>query len=163
LIGKLLVLDPTKRIGANLEYSTLKDHSFFKGIDWKNLDVMEPPFKNCLKVKFFFRQKTFKSEDLPKENKIEKILKEGLVLKKKSHLDKFNKRKIILYNTQKLEYIDLSKNTIKGAINLTKQVEAFCNDKDYFEIVTPKKTFVFKTQNDDALAWAQLINEIKHK
>lgn len=127
------------------------------------LDKQEPPFKNRLKVKFSLRQKTFKNEDVVAEKKQEKILKEGLVSKAKGNRNHFSKRKLILYTTQKIEYIDPSKNAIKRVFNLSKQVEVVCNDNNLFEIITPKKTFTFKTENGEALVWAQLINGIKQK
>lgn len=116
LISKLLVLDPSKRIGANLDYSSILNHQFFKGLDFTNLENLEPPFKKFLKVKFSIRQKIFKNEDIPKEKIIEKIMKEGLVFRKKGHRSHFSKRKLVLYNTQKLEYIDAPKNVIKVRI-----------------------------------------------
>jgi len=113
LISKLLVIDPSKRLGANLDYTSLRNHQFFKGLDFDNLDEMEPPFKKFLKVKFSIRQKTFKNEDIPKENITEKVMKEGFVYKRDGHSSHFNKRKLVLYNTQKIEYIDALKNVIK--------------------------------------------------
>ncbi|XP_074563934.1 3-phosphoinositide-dependent protein kinase 2-like [Curcuma longa] len=44
LIDKLLDTDPSKRLGAGPDgYASLKKHSFFKGIDWKNLWKTPPP------------------------------------------------------------------------------------------------------------------------
>lgn len=37
-------IDPTKRPGAGPDgYISLKSHPFFKGIDWTNLRVINPP------------------------------------------------------------------------------------------------------------------------
>lgn len=41
MIDKLLVLDPKRRLGGDIE--DIKMHSFFDGIDWENLQDMEPP------------------------------------------------------------------------------------------------------------------------
>ncbi|KIH67034.1 kinase domain protein, partial [Ancylostoma duodenale] len=42
IVSKLLVLDPTARLGSsNLE--SLKTHEFFEGVDWKHIVDMKPP------------------------------------------------------------------------------------------------------------------------
>ena len=47
LISKILVKDPTKRIGYNSEdYSEIKSHPFFKGIDFENLEFEDPPLSD---------------------------------------------------------------------------------------------------------------------
>ena len=44
LISKILIKDPTKRIGYNSkDYSEIKNHPFFKGIDFDNLEFEDPP------------------------------------------------------------------------------------------------------------------------
>lgn len=48
LINKLLKKNPEDRIGYgskenNLDYYSLKNHNFFKGIDWDNLSKINPP------------------------------------------------------------------------------------------------------------------------
>ncbi|KAG6508630.1 3-phosphoinositide-dependent protein kinase 2-like [Zingiber officinale] len=44
LIDKLLDTDPSKRLGAGPDgYASMKKHSFFKGIDWKNIWKTPPP------------------------------------------------------------------------------------------------------------------------
>ncbi|KAI5648512.1 hypothetical protein M9H77_34517 [Catharanthus roseus] len=44
LIDRLLDTDPSRRPGAGPDgYSSLKNHPFFKGIDWKNLRSQTPP------------------------------------------------------------------------------------------------------------------------
>lgn len=44
LVQKLLVSDPTKRLGAGPDgFTALKDHSFFEGIDWETLPQQEAP------------------------------------------------------------------------------------------------------------------------
>ena len=111
LVVKLLVHDPSKRLGANRDYSSIRNHSFFKGVDFKNL--IEPPFKKFLKVKFSLKPKIFFNDDISLVKAVEKIIKEGLILKKKTHKAHYNKRKLILYNTPKIEYIDPSKNVVK--------------------------------------------------
>ena len=44
LISKILIKDPTKRIGYNSkDYSEIKNHPFFKGINFEELEFEEPP------------------------------------------------------------------------------------------------------------------------
>lgn len=43
LISKLLILDPKTRLGAK-GIKEIQEHPWFKGIDWKNVDALEPPF-----------------------------------------------------------------------------------------------------------------------
>ena len=48
LITKILVKEPTKRLGAGepgseCDISHLKSHPFFKGINWKDLHNLTPP------------------------------------------------------------------------------------------------------------------------
>ncbi len=44
LISKLVVADPTQRPGASESnnYQNLKEHTFFEGIDWKDLVEQTP-------------------------------------------------------------------------------------------------------------------------
>ncbi|KAK6766652.1 hypothetical protein RB195_026126 [Necator americanus] len=42
LVSKLLVLDPSIRLGFN-NVDCLKTHDFFNGVDWKNIVEMKPP------------------------------------------------------------------------------------------------------------------------
>ena len=45
LISKILIKDPKKRIGYNSkDYSEIKNHPFFKGIDFEELEFEDPPF-----------------------------------------------------------------------------------------------------------------------
>ncbi|XP_050391920.1 3-phosphoinositide-dependent protein kinase 1 [Patella vulgata] len=45
LVSKLLVIDPTQRLGCQDMggYNPLKNHEFFRSIDWENLPETEPP------------------------------------------------------------------------------------------------------------------------
>jgi serine/threonine protein kinase len=50
LINKLLVKDPANRLGAGvgdyLNFSALKSHPFFNGIDWEHLHKLNPPIEH---------------------------------------------------------------------------------------------------------------------
>jgi hypothetical protein len=44
IIEKLLSMDPKVRLGAK-NIDQIKQHAFFKGIDWVHIMEMEAPFK----------------------------------------------------------------------------------------------------------------------
>ena len=172
LINKILVKDPSKRLGAGkpgTEYdiSHLKSHPFFKGINWNNLHNMTPP--NSENFDFLLnkknKEKTEENNNAEKKKVIEDksdkkdiILKSG-ELEKKSPWLHYNTRKVILYSTPKLAYIDPSNNKLKGEIYLDKSVKINHVSTNVFDIVSPKRNFRFKSTNDDALVWEKSINE----
>ena len=173
LINKILVKDPNKRLGAGepgSEYDIkhLKSHPFFKGINWNNLHNMTPP--NSENFDFLLNKKN-KEKKAEENNNIEKkkvtenkndqreiILKAG-ELEKKSPWLHYNTRKVILYSTPKLAYIDPSNNKLKGEIYLDKSVKVNHVSTNVFDIISTKRNFRFKSTNDDALVWEKSINE----
>ena len=51
LISKILVKDPTKRIGYNsADYSEIKNHPFFNGIKFEELELEDPPISEYREV-----------------------------------------------------------------------------------------------------------------
>jgi len=175
LIRALLVADPYKRIGSGEEgkcndFESLKKHEFFKGVDFEKVGKMEPPNIDVLKTNVFFKQNTIKSNkkekcvysESSKKGELQ-VVKEGVV-KKKSPWFHYNTRKLILYNnTPKLEYLDMNKNTVKGVIYLTKECQAVSIDLNRFDLATPNRTFVFKTDGNEANTWAKSINDLINK
>ena len=175
LINKILVKDPKKRLGAGdpgseFDISHLKLHPFFKGIDWNNLHNLTVPYSE--NFDFLLSKKKRNSADQIheknininekinnkkeiKENK-EIILKEG-ELDKKSPWLHYNKRKIILYSTPKLVYIDPSNNKVKGEIYLDKSVKVNHVNMNTFDVVSTKRSFRFKASNGEALVWEKFI------
>jgi len=81
LISKILITAPEKRLGAgikgsDLDFQALKNHEFFRGIDFINLNSQTPPFKvsNLLFKSFksnddlrtlFFDSASFLSRNIP--------------------------------------------------------------------------------------------------
>jgi serine/threonine protein kinase len=87
-----------------------------------------------------------------------KIIKSGL-LKKKSPYFYYDLRKVILYDTPRIEYIDPDKSILKGTINLSKKCSAQLLKSNQFELVTPKRTFVFMCKDRyDISPWVSAIN-----
>lgn len=166
LITKILVKEPTKRLGAGepgseYDISHLKSHPFFKGINWKDLHNLTPPnsenFDFLLNQKNKSKNKVEENNNTKEENKNgekEIILKEG-ELEKKSPYWHYNTRKVILYSTPKIVYIDPSNNKVKGEIYLDKSSKVIHVSTNVFEIVSPKRNFKFKSP--DALVWEKFI------
>ena len=173
LISKILVKEPNKRLGGGepgTEYDIahLKSHPFFKGIDWQNLHNMTPPNsenfdfllnKKNKEKKVEENKKTEKNKEpeIKSENK-EIILKSG-ELEKKSPWLHYNTRKIILYSTPKIAYIDPSNNKVKGEIYLDKSVKVNHVSSNVFDIISSKRNFRFKASDGQALVWEKSINE----
>ena len=171
LINRILVKDPSKRLGAGesgTEYdiSNLKAHPFFKGIQWDNLQNLDPP--NSENFDFLLNKKNQKTNikkteennnnqnsNCKKEIK-EIILKEG-ELDKKSPWLHYNKRKVILYSTPKIVYIDPSNNKVKGEIYLDKNIKVNHINMNIFDVVSSKRNFRFKTSDGEALIWEKSI------
>ena len=51
LISKIFIKDPSKRIGYNsYDYNDIKNHPFFKGINFDNIENEQPPISNIKEV-----------------------------------------------------------------------------------------------------------------
>lgn len=48
LILKLLVYEPSQRLGSGRDFASLKSHIFFKGIDFKNLHLTDAPYMKAI-------------------------------------------------------------------------------------------------------------------
>ena len=81
LISKILVKDPKQRIGYNSkDYSEIKNHPFFKGINFDELEYEAPPVSEIKEILEKVGYKITKSEEKKKEdskNKTQKDLYEG--------------------------------------------------------------------------------------
>ena len=81
LISKILIKDPKKRIGYNSrDYSEIKNHPFFKGINFDELERQTPPISEIKEILEKVGYKIAKSEEKNNEetkNKIQKELYEG--------------------------------------------------------------------------------------
>ena len=72
------------------------------------------------------------------------------------------KRKVILYSTPKLVYIDPSTNKVKGEIYLDKSLKVNRISMTIFELISPKRSFRFKACDGDILVWEKsIIDAIK--
>lgn len=123
-------------------YTALKNHLFFKGIDFDIISEIDPPGLNSIIEKMnsvrsmrqseielnksmndtnFTSKKIFENYSTGFSEKINiipviSIIKEGII-KKKSPWFHYNTRKVVLYNTPKVEYIDPLSGVIKVNIS----------------------------------------------
>ena len=169
LISKILIKDPSKRLGGgepqtDLDLEHLKKHPFFKGIKWKNIFNQNIP--NSKTFKFKINKKTVKRETENKnENEMKNndyknvtILKKGS-LYKKSFWFHYNERFLILDNTPKITYKDPEKNIIKGIIYLNKKCKVYAVRQDIFNLETPKGVYKFKCKENDLVLWISAIKD----
>jgi hypothetical protein len=93
-----------------------------------------------------------------KNEESETIIKCGL-LKKQSPYYYYDLRKIVLYDTPKIEYIDPEKKIVKGRIKLTKECYAQLTKSNQFKLYTPARTFVFMCKERYNISpWVSAIN-----
>ena len=140
MCDKLLVLDPTRRLGSGpagsaLGFEALKRHEFFHGIDFAKAIKMKPPLAPALLAKLQMeKRKTVSGFESPTERDAsdsfdgedekgekpypnvsiagEKVIKEGIVDKKCGWLFYYN-RKLILTTLPRLSYYKPKKNEYK--------------------------------------------------
>ena len=98
-----------------------------------------------------------------KNGENETILKCGL-LKKQSPYYYYDLRKIVLYDTPRIDYIDQEKKIVKGSIKLTKECAAQLTKSNQFKLYTPKRTFVFMCKERYNISpWVSAINHVIEK
>ena len=185
LIKKILVKDPATRLGAGetgseYDIAHLKSHPFFKGINWDNLHNLVPPNsdtfdhlmnkkkdndKNNINSKDnkntneLGNNKTKKADEKSNDNKEkekEVVLRQGYLDKKSPWLH-YNKRKVILYSTPKLVYIDPSNKKIKGEIFLNKGFKIQHISMTIFDLISQKRSYRFRSCDGDVLVWEKSI------
>lgn len=164
LIKKLLKHKPKERLGSNL-INEIINHEFFLDDEKNNIiENMKPntiPFRNSLRTKGDMIEQEKKKENTNlKEKERKKVykIKEQLVEKKSPYFH-YNSRILTLDDTPKLEYLDPTTNEVKGTIYLTVECEAKVQNVEKFELVTPKRSFLFKVPDEDAGVWGKLIND----
>ena len=169
LINKILIKNPSKRLGAgeiktDLDLQHLKKHPFFKGLKWNNIINQNVPNSKLFKFKInkikIRRKKDHKNEDEIKsnENKNVVILKKGPLLKK-SFWFHYNERYLILDNTPKIIYKEPDKDSIKGIIYLNKKCRVYASRQDIFNLETTKGVYKFKCKQNDIVLWINAIKE----
>jgi 3-phosphoinositide dependent protein kinase-1 len=185
LIKKILVKDPATRLGAGetgseYDIAHLKSHPYFKGINWDNLHNLIPPNsdtfdhlmnkkndndKNTNNSKLnkntneLENNKTKKADEKSNDNKEKEVVLRQGYLDKKSPWLHYNKRKVILYSTPKLVYIDPSNKKIKGEILLNKGFKIQHISMTIFDLVSQKRSYRFRASDGDVLVWEKSITD----
>ena len=87
------------------------------------------------------------------------ILKKGL-LKKRSPYFFYNLRKVILYDTPRLDYIEPDTKLVKGSIMLDKTCSAELIKNNQFLLKTPNRIYSFMCKDKyDISPWVNIIND----
>ena len=87
------------------------------------------------------------------------ILKKGL-LKKRSPYFFYNLRKVILYDTPRLDYIEPNTKLVKGSIMLDKTCSAELIKNNQFLLKTPNRIYSFMCKDKyDISPWVNIIND----
>ena len=184
LIKNFFKKEPSERIGYNgikdFDFNLIKSHPFFQIKDdnltieqirqslmskcsyFKKLSMKNNNnYLNTVKLNNLNNNKNYNYKNKFEESKNsenETIIKSGL-LKKQSPYYYYDLRKIILYDTPRIDYIDPERSIIKGRINLTKECYAQLVKSNQFKLYTPKRTFVFMCKERyNILPWVIAIN-----
>lgn len=170
LIRKILVKEPSERLGAGEEKTEydlehLKNHSFFKGIKWKDLINQNVPYSKTFKFKSNKKVVKNNEENAKNDDKIHnndnknvKIIKKGC-LYKKSFWFHYNERLFILDSTPKITYKDPDKDIVRGIIYLNKKCRVYASRQDIFNLETPKRDYKFKCKINDMALWVSAIKD----
>jgi serine/threonine protein kinase len=189
LIKNFFKKEPSERIGYNgikdFDFNLIKSHPFFQIKDdnltieqirqslmskcsyFKKLSMKNNNnYLNTVKLNNLNNNKNYNYKNKFEESKNsenETIIKSGL-LKKQSPYYYYDLRKIILYDTPRIDYIDPERSIIKGRINLTKECYAQLVKSNQFKLYTPKRTFVFMCKERYNISpWVSAINHVIEK
>ncbi len=115
--------------------------------------------KSDINSDYFSINENEKDNEIINENNSNgNVIKSGL-LKKKSPYFYYDKRRVVLYDTPRIEYIDPEKLILKGTINLNKKCSAQLIKSNQFDLITPGRTFTFMCKaRYDISPWVSAIN-----
>lgn len=190
LIDRLLDVDPSKRPGAGPDgYASLKNHPFFKGIDWDNLKALKPPplalqrknssrnlshaadsserhtGGNSESASSITRLASIDSFDSKWQQFLEpneSILMISMVKKHQTLTSK--KVQLILTNKPKLIYVNPSKLEAKTSIiwsDNPNELNVQVVSPTNFKICTPKKILSFEDAKQRAHQWKKAIEALQ--
>ncbi|OHT17449.1 AGC family protein kinase [Tritrichomonas foetus] len=150
LIQKILVLDPTKRIGYgenSTGYKSIKSHPFFGGVDFDNLmDIQMPLF-----TKFEEEPEPTLADEMLAND--EKIVLQGDMEKKRTL--GYTERLVFLTNKKRILLFKQKSQKFKGELKLAPGIraEVSSNGKEWF-ITIGKTTTTFRCKDGTAGMWA---------
>ena len=151
------------KIRNQLLYKTLynKKKSFNKsGSDNKILNLLKNQNKNEKnEVNISNTSLNSMGSNVSQDSSNSHILKKGL-LKKRSPYFFYNLRKVILYDTPRLDYIEPDTKLVKGSIMLDKTCSAELIKNNQFLLKTPNRTYSFMCKDKyDISPWVNIIND----
>lgn len=186
LIKNFFKIEPSERLGyideENFDFSKIKSHPFFiLKDDNLNLSQIKGQLMNkCSYYKSYIEKKskkTKKTNNIEEINKKEnddnyfkendndendgngKMIKSGL-LKKQSPYFYYDLRKVVLYDTPRIDYMDPETLVLKGTINLNKKCSAQLLKANQFKLITPQRTYIFMCKERyDISPWVSAINK----
>ena len=130
LISKLLVIDPSKRLGSgewDKGYPSIKNHPFFSGIDWETLpttpiEQFKPFLPSVEEAKLMHGSASF--GQLKKElfDNDEVVIKEGLVVYGNTE-DEEEPRMMIITDIPRLLILNMEKNKVITEIPLSNDLK----------------------------------------
>ena len=98
------------------------------------------------------------NNSLYNDNICDKILKKGL-LKKRSPYYYYDLRRVVLYDTPRIDYLDPDTKILKGTILLDKSCKAELVKSNQFLLKTPKRIYSFMCKEKyDISPWVTVIN-----
>jgi hypothetical protein len=103
------------------------------------------------------------NNSLYNDNICDKILKKGL-LKKRSPYYYYDLRRVVLYDTPRIDYLDPDTKILKGTILLDKSCKAELVKSNQFLLKTPKRIYSFMCKEKyDISPWVTVINNAIEK
>ena len=184
LIKNFFKEEPSERIGYNslkeFDFNKIKSHPFFILKD-KNISLTQirqnlmnkrsyhtnhlikknNNFVNTVNLNVLNINKNYNNKNKFEECKNERneiIIKCGL-LKKQSPYYYYDLRRVVLYDTPRIDYIDPKNNLVKGRINLTKECTAQLIKKNQFKLYTPNRIYSFMCKERYNISpWVSAIN-----
>lgn len=157
LVEELLVVDPTKRLGAGPDgYKKLKAHPFFSSVPWSTLHET-----NNLTLENRNYTKEWKDYLLEDEH----VVFTSVVIKRRYLSVK--KRQLILTTHPRMFYIDLETNLIKGHVPWTPTMWAEATSRTQFLVHTPDRDWnfecFFENEGQTSELWVRKINSLLKK
>ena len=193
LIIKLLKLQPEERLGHNdylTNYKSIREHSFFEGIEWDTLPKLSCPTLNSFQPSEEYYQTKLKNQQFLKENKIieeeikiinniqPKIENNNTIKSEMEHFLLANEkilfegnviksvflsskeRKFVLTDRPRLFYVDIKNNLVKGSIPLCKELKVNILKDNKWEIIVPGRTYNLRSEKSIMEGFINSINNL---
>eukprot|EP00698_Gefionella_okellyi_P020003 TRINITY_DN6222_c0_g1_i1.p1 TRINITY_DN6222_c0_g1~~TRINITY_DN6222_c0_g1_i1.p1 ORF type:complete len:445 (-),score=55.27 TRINITY_DN6222_c0_g1_i1:64-1398(-) len=172
LVQRLLVSEPSDRLGATGQYQQIRSHPFFAGVSWELLlSQPAPPLVAAANavpqpMATIAKPASDRSHKLDEQAKSawakflvpnELIVHMGLVVKRVGFSSK--KRQLILTDTPRLIYIDPDKMVQKGEILWSAAIRPELKNDRQFLIHIPGRTYNLEDISLGGARWVEAINK----